>query len=256
MLKNGDVEAVVCVQSDPNNKFKPMPVVARTEQDILDARGVKPCISPNLNVLATVEALDVKKLLFIGVGCQVQALRSVEKYLNLEKLYVLGTNCVDNGPPGAVNTFFEAASDTPETALHYEFMQDYRVHIKHTDGHFEYIPYFSLPAKELTGVIAPSCYSCFDYPNYLADIVVGYMGVPYYGQDMTSHLQYVTVRNESGKHMLDSIRDTLETCAPVSTGDRAGVVMQTAKSDDDSKFGEGPDPMPRWLGTILAWVLT
>jgi hypothetical protein len=39
----------------------------------------------------------VKRLLFIGVGCQVQALRSVEKYLGLEKLYVLGTNCVDNG---------------------------------------------------------------------------------------------------------------------------------------------------------------
>ena len=32
---------------------------------------MKPTLSPNLNVLATVEALDVKKLLFIGVGCQV-----------------------------------------------------------------------------------------------------------------------------------------------------------------------------------------
>lgn len=29
---------------------------------------------------------------------QVQALRSIEPYLNLDKLYVLGTNCVDNGP--------------------------------------------------------------------------------------------------------------------------------------------------------------
>jgi hypothetical protein len=133
-------------------------------------------------------------------------------------------------------------------------MQDYKVHIKHTDGHYEYVPYFCLPAKELNDVIAPSCYSCFDYPNALADIVVGrfgrpvggavwflplsnrgrlkrrlatgpsasvtslttnrqtnrlmnhptnqptdqvgYMGVPYQGVDMTSHLQYITVRNE------------------------------------------------------------
>lgn len=29
---------------------------------------------------------------------QVQALRSIEPYLGLEKLYVLGTNCTDNGP--------------------------------------------------------------------------------------------------------------------------------------------------------------
>ena len=40
------------------------------------------------------------------------------------------------------------------------------------------MPYFSLPANQLNDVIAPSCYSCFDYPNYLADITVGYMGVP------------------------------------------------------------------------------
>ena len=69
------------------------------------------------------QAAGVKRLLFCGVGCQVQgvflltshfsisirdglsyvavvkviiwiaALRSVEKYLGLEKLYVLGTNC-------------------------------------------------------------------------------------------------------------------------------------------------------------------
>lgn len=65
--------------------------------------------------------------------------------------------------------------------------QDYRVHIKHDSGRFEYIPYFSLPANDLNDVIAKSCYSCFDYVNYLADIVVGYMGVPYQNVDMTSH---------------------------------------------------------------------
>ena len=46
-------------------------LVARSKEDILAARGVKPTLSPNLNVLATVEALGVKRLLFIGVGCQV-----------------------------------------------------------------------------------------------------------------------------------------------------------------------------------------
>ena len=45
-------------------------MVARSKEDILAARGVKPTLSPNLNTLATVEALGVKRLLFIGVGCQ------------------------------------------------------------------------------------------------------------------------------------------------------------------------------------------
>ena len=119
MLESGKVDAVVCVQSDENDRceegqdvmvyahpyacayaqflqllmsvtksvtykyvsetvlplaaprFKPKPVVARTVADIMASRGVKPVLSPNLDVLATVEALGVKKLLFIGVGCQV-----------------------------------------------------------------------------------------------------------------------------------------------------------------------------------------
>ena len=45
------------------------------------------------------------------------------------------------------------------------------MHIKHLDGSFEKVPYFSLPSNELNEVIAPSCYSCFDYTNGLADLV-------------------------------------------------------------------------------------
>ena len=54
---------------------------------------------------------------------QVQALRSIEQYLGLEKLYVLGTNCVDNGPRRGLEKFLKAASSTPDTVLHYEIMQ-------------------------------------------------------------------------------------------------------------------------------------
>ena len=52
--------------------MRQLQMVARCKEDIIKAKGVKPTLSPNLNTLATVEALDVKKLLFIGVGCQVK----------------------------------------------------------------------------------------------------------------------------------------------------------------------------------------
>ncbi|KAL4421293.1 hypothetical protein ABPG75_010584 [Micractinium tetrahymenae] len=256
MLESGKVDAVVCVQADEQDRFTPKPVVARSKADILAARGVKPTLSPNLSVLATVEALDVKRLLFIGVGCQVQALRSIEPYLGLEKLYVLGTNCTDNGPRQGLEKFLNAASSDSASVLHYEFMQDYKVHIKHTDGSFEYIPYFCLPANDLNDVIAPSCYSCFDYPNATADLVVGYMGVPYQNTDMTSHLQYLTVRNQRGQELLNSVRHRLEAVPPVSGGSRSAFVMQTVLADDEAKLGKAPDPAPRWLGNLLAWVLT
>jgi len=57
----------------------------------------------------------------------VQALRAVEKYLGLEALYILGTNCVDNGRRGTLDKFLAAASTRPDQVLHYEFNTDYRV---------------------------------------------------------------------------------------------------------------------------------
>lgn len=51
---------------------------------------------------------------------QVQALRAIEPHLGLEKLYVLGTNCVDNGPREGLEKFLNAASSDPGTVLHYE----------------------------------------------------------------------------------------------------------------------------------------
>uniref|UniRef100_A0A0D9XIY5 Coenzyme F420 hydrogenase/dehydrogenase beta subunit C-terminal domain-containing protein n=1 Tax=Leersia perrieri TaxID=77586 RepID=A0A0D9XIY5_9ORYZ len=188
------------------------------------------------------QAAGVKRLLFCGVGCQVQALRSVEKYLGLEKLYVLGTNCVDNGTREGLDKFLKAASSEPETVLHYEFMQDYKV------------PYFCLPAKDLVDVIAPSCYSCFDYTNGLADLVVGYMGVPKYpGVSMTQHPQYITVRNDRGREMLSLVEGLLES---TPTGARQPFVIETVKADDEAKQGRGPSqPAPRFVGNIIAFLL-
>jgi 7-hydroxymethyl chlorophyll a reductase len=37
----------------------------------------------------------------------------VEPYLGLEKLYVMGTNCTDNGPREGLEKFLNAASETP-----------------------------------------------------------------------------------------------------------------------------------------------
>ncbi|CAD6265130.1 unnamed protein product [Miscanthus lutarioriparius] len=257
MLKANMVDAVVCVQSDPDDRLAPRPVLARTPDEVIAAKGVKPTLSPNLNTLALVEAAGVKRLLFCGVGCQVQALRSVEKYLGLEKLYVLGTNCVDNGTREGLDKFLKAASSEPETVMHYEFMQDYKVHLKHLDGHIEEVPYFCLPANDLVDVIAPSCYSCFDYTNGLADLVVGYMGVPKYaGVSMTQHPQYITVRNDRGWEMLSLVDGLLESTPTISSGSRQPFVMETVKADDAAKLGKGPSkPAPRFVGDILAFLL-
>lgn len=242
MLNRGIVEGVVCVQNTKEDRFGPMPIIARTPEEILAARVNKPTLSPNLSVLEQVEKSGMKRLLVIGVGCQIQALRAVEKQLGLEKLYVLGTPCVDNVNRAGLQKFLETTSKSPDTVVHYEFMQDFRVHFKHQDGSSETVPFFGLKTNQLKDVFAPSCMSCFDYVNSLADLVVGYMGAPF-------GWQWIVVRNEQGKEMLDLVNDQIETQPVMSKGDRKAAVQQSIPAYDKGVT------LPMWAAKLMGIVI-
>ena len=253
-LRSGLVEGVICMASQPGSVLASRPILALTEADVLSARGVKPMLSPSLAVLAEVEARGLRRVMFVGVGCAVQALRAVEHHLGLEKLYVVGTNCTDNGT--RLDKFLAAVSAEPLTVVGYEFMADYTVHVKHSTELYERVPYFSLPAGELKDVIAPSCYACFDYVNALTDITVGYMAAPSEDVPMTQHWQYMTVRNERGRELVDLTGSALITAPPESSGDRRPFVLETVLADDRATLGAGRQPAPRLVGSLLARLLT
>ena len=242
MLSRGQVEGVVCVQNTEEDRFQPKPVIATTPEEILAARVNKPTLSPNLSVLELVEQSGMKKLLVIGVGCQIQALRAVQDKLGLEKLYVLGTPCVDNVTRAGLQKFLDTTSRSPATVVYYEFMQDFRVHFKHEDGSTETVPFFGLKTNELKDVFAPSCMTCFDYVNSLADLVVGYMGAPY-------GWQWIVVRNETGAEMLDLVKDQLETQPVMSQGDRRNAVQQSIPAYDKGVT------LPMWAAKLMGVVI-
>jgi len=238
MLDRGLVEGVVCVQNTKEDRFQPLPIIARTKAEVLAAKVNKPTLSPNLSVLEQVEKSGMKRLLVIGVGCQIQALRAVEAELGLEKLYVLGTPCVDNVSRAGLQKFLETTSKSPDTVVYYEFMQDFRVHFKHEDGSVELVPFFGLNTKKLKDVFAPSCMTCFDYTNGLADLVVGYMGAPF-------GWQWILVRNQTGQEMLDLVQDQLETQPVMSQGNRKQAVQQSIPAYDNAVT------LPMWAAKLM-----
>ncbi len=242
MLKRGLVEGVVCVQNKADDRFGPMPIIATTPEEILAARVNKPTLSPNLNILDQVEKSGMKRLLVIGVGCQIQALRAVQDKIGLEKLYVLGTPCTDNVSRAGLQKFLDTTSRSPSTVVYYEFMQDFNVHFKHEDGSTELVPFFGLNTKELKDVFAPSCLSCFDYVNGLADLVVGYMGAPF-------GWQWLVVRNETGQEMLDLVNELLETQPVMSKGDRKAAVQQGISAYDKAVT------LPMWVARMMGVVI-
>ena len=236
------VDAVLCVQQSPEDRFSPMPVLARKPDEVLAARVNKPTLSNNLSVLEQLPDSGIKRLLVIGVGCQTQALRAVQDSLGLEELYVLGMPCVDNVSRQGLQTFLESTSRSPETVVHYEFMQDFRIHFRHSDGSTETVPFFGLDTPKLKDVFAPSCLSCFDYVNACADLVVGYMGAPF-------QWQWLVVRNQRGQQLLDLVEAELKTQPVMSSGQRAQAVQQGIDAYDKALR------LPRWLAEVVGVVV-
>ena len=241
-LKRGLVDAVLCVQQSPDDRFQPLPVLARTPDEVLAARVNKPTLSNNLSVLEQLPGSGIRRLLAIGVGCQIQALRAVQDTLPLDELFVLGLPCVDNVSREGLNTFLNSASASPDTVVHYEFMQDFRIHFRHSDGHEETVPFFGLDTPKLKDVFSPSCLSCFDYTNAGADLVVGYMGAEF-GR------QWLVVRNQRGAALLDLIEADLDTAPVTSKGDRRAAVQQGIDAYDKAL------KLPMWVAEAVGWVV-
>jgi coenzyme F420 hydrogenase subunit beta len=241
-LETGLVDAVLCVGQSEEDRFTPVPRLARTPEEVLSARVNKPTLSPNLEVLEQLPGSGIRRLLAIGVGCQVQALRAVEPTLPLDQLYVLGLPCVDNVSRQGLQTFLESTVSSPETVVHYEFMQDFRIHFRHSDGREETVPFFGLDTPKLKDVFAPSCLSCFDYTNAGADLVVGYMGA-------TFGRQWLTVRNPRGQELLDLVEAELEVAPVTSRGNRQAAVQQGIEAYDKAV------KLPLWLANVIGCVV-
>jgi coenzyme F420 hydrogenase subunit beta len=145
---------------------------------------------------------------------------------------------VDNVTRQGLQTFLETTSRSPATVVHYEFMQDFRVHFRHSDGEQETVPFFGLDTPRLKEVFAPSCLSCFDYVNASADLVVGYMGAPF-------RWQWLLVRNDRGQRLLDLLEAELHTQPQLSSGNRAQAVQGGIEAYDRALR------LPRWLAELV-----
>jgi coenzyme F420 hydrogenase subunit beta len=253
-LQNNLVDAVLTLHGET---LKPKALLAKTAQDIYEARGNKPVLSPVLQALHTAYREKIKRLLVVGASCHVHVLRNFTRkssYFNNLDLYIVGIPCTDNLEPSHLKWVFQKISKNPETVINFEFMQDYRVHIQHKAGKIEKIPFFCLPSAVMkVGVFPNSCLSCFDYVNSLSDITVGYFGAPYSKNRKT---QWIIVRTEKGKILQDLINEEIEVSPEVCFGDGHNAVQAALQPTllpilQPDKL-DSRKAMPKWLGIYLS----
>ncbi len=248
LLEAGAVDAILTMTEDPNDRWKPLPIIIDKAADMAKCRGMRMGYAPLLSLLEPAIAKGYKKMAVIGIPCQVYALRALEKELGLEKLYVIGTPCSDNTTTENFHHFLSLISSEPEEINYLEFRADYHVEVRFKNGKKREIPFLQLPLSTLPNDFFPlTCRTCVDYTNVLSDITVGYMG----GQGE----QWLIVRNERGEELLNLLGDEVQTSMPGTAGKRHSAVVGFMKNVERAAGGLPLRKMPNWLRPIVGWLM-
>lgn len=251
LLATGAVDAVLAVAPDPEDRWRPRPVLVTDPAAMAACRGMRMGYAPLLALLEPALAAGYRRLAVIGIPCQVHALRTLETELGLERLYIIGTPCSDNTTTERFRQFLALLDPRPDTISYLEFRADYRVELRFNDGRRRFIPFLMLPISKLPSDFFPlTCRTCVDYTNVLADVTVGYMG--------GSGQQWVIVRNGRGSEILGHLGDELRAVAPGSGGKRQGAVRGFLANLERAAGGLPSRGMPGWLrplvGRLMPWV--
>ena len=248
LLKNDLVDAVLTMAPDPDDRWRPMPVLITDPQDLEQARGMRMGYAPLLALLDVARERNYQRLGVIGIPCQVYALRALEKELSLKKLYVIGTPCSDNTSTENFHEFLQLIDESPEDITYLEFRADYHVELRYQDGRNKTIPFLMLPLSKLRPDFFPlTCRTCVDYTNALSDITVGYMG--------GSGEQWLIVRNHQGEELLNLLGNQIKLTEPESAGNRASPVKGFMKNVELAAGGLPLRQMPNWLRPIVGWLM-
>ena len=248
LLETGAVDAILTMTEDPEDRWKPLPIIIDKASDMAKCRGMRMGYAPLLSLLEPAIAKGYKKMAVIGIPCQVYALRALEKEFGLEKLYVIGTPCSDNTTTENFHHFLSLISSEPEEINYLEFRADYHVEVRFKSGKKKEIPFLQLPLSTLPNDFFPlTCRTCVDYTNVLSDITVGYMG----GQGE----QWLIVRNQRGEELLNLLGDEVRTSAPGTAGKRHSAVVGFMKNVERAAGGLPLRKMPNWLRPIVGWLM-
>jgi coenzyme F420 hydrogenase subunit beta len=248
LLETGAVDAVLTMAPDPDDRWRPVPVLVTRPEGMASARGMRMGYAPLLALLEPARAKGYRRLAVIGIPCQVYALRALEASLGFERLYVIGTPCSDNTTTENFHTFLSLLSDAPETITYLEFRADYHVELRFEGGGRREIPFLKLPISDLPADFFPlTCRTCVDYTNVLADITVGYMA----GEGE----QWLVVRNDRGEELAALLGDALKTAPLGDAGKRksavAGFLINTARAAGGLPLRR----MPGFMRSLMGWLM-
>jgi coenzyme F420 hydrogenase subunit beta len=195
-LETGLIDGVLL--TDRDEMWRPKPVVARTTDEILSCTGSKYTVSPTLSIYNDViNEYQLEKIAFVGMPCQIQAVRKLQLCSPLSKEYgkfalIIGLYCFSNYSYDLMETFIKGELGISLKNIKKMDVSRGKFSIYMKDKSIK-----EVPIKEMKKYTWVSCHYCKDYTAEIADISVGSVGAS--KDDWNS----VIVRTDVGAKVFD-----------------------------------------------------
>ncbi len=211
-LENAKIDGAAISGVSQDKPFYPIPRLVTTPEEVLECAGTRYTYSPNLLAFQEGTNQNKKSMAFVGLPCQIQALRKIEgtllEYINPLQL-AIGLLCTESF------TYEGLMERHIQGELGVNLSNIKKINIKAKilvttkSGEVKVVP-----LKEAKRYTRKSCTVCADFSAELADISVGGLGL--------SSWTFTILRTKKGEELFDNaVRKGFLKTRPVEEEHRA-----------------------------------
>jgi len=173
-LEEGLIDAAFLVARD--EYWRPVPIIAKTKEDVIKAAGSKYVYSPVNHLLETLAYThpELNRVLTVGLPCQIRAIQRARE-VGLRKFvskiaYTISIMCSENWQWSKMLEMMKSAGVKPEEVVKKNIKAKFFFYLK--DGRtVEY------SLKDAAKFLIPACRHCPEFLSYYSDITVGALGL-------------------------------------------------------------------------------
>ncbi|MHC1600724.1 MAG: Coenzyme F420 hydrogenase/dehydrogenase, beta subunit C-terminal domain [Candidatus Nezhaarchaeales archaeon] len=171
------IDGVIVASKSPIEAWKPVPTVALTAKEALEAAGTKYSSSPNLVALKdAIYCYELNRVCVVGVPCQVAAARNVKVQpkaatkIGDKIAFIVGLFCMESFPHARLVEYLSSHGIDISKVSKFDIKEGkFRVYIEGAEA-------LSVPIKDLKDYANEYCHVCRDLTSLYADVSVGAIG--------------------------------------------------------------------------------
>jgi coenzyme F420 hydrogenase subunit beta len=232
-LDTGLIDGVLLTDRDDN--WFPKPVIVRTPEEVLSCTGSKYTIASTISSYNdAINKFKLKKLAFVGMPCQIHAVRKLQLFSPLSKEYgkftlIIGLYCYSNYSYDLMKNFIQGELGVSLRSVKKMDASHKKFYIYLNDTSIK-----EVLLKKIKKYTWESCQYCKDYSAEIADISVGSVGT--FKNDWNSVLLRTDIGTKIFNEMVKTKKIVTSNEIDVSKIERESLRKKTRVTQVDGKI--------------------